>query len=93
MLDRRIEKARVAQAVSALYFLGRKLDILQTFVGNLFCPNSAESAISKAIADKISGSGLSYQNLSSVYQTFGDAGIAGIWRSQLPATHTVFTIW
>ena len=68
----------VCDARSDLDFLDKKHDILQTFVGNLFCPNSAESAISKTIADKIAGSGLSYENLSSVYQTFGDAGIVGI---------------
>ena len=68
----------VCDARSDLDSLDKKHDILQTFVGNLFCPNSAESAISKTMADKSAGSGLSYQNLSSVHQTFGDAGIVGI---------------
>ena len=68
----------VCDARSDLDFLDKRLDILQTFVGNLFCPNSAESTISKSMADKIAGSGLSYQDLSFVYQTFGDAGIVGL---------------
>ena len=68
----------ICDARSDLEFLDKRLDILQTFEGTLFCPNSAESVISKAMAEKIAGSGLSYENLSSVYQTFGDAGIVGI---------------
>ena len=68
----------VCDARSDLDSLDKKHDILQTFVGNLFCPSSAESEISKTMADKIAGSGLSYQNLSSVHQTFGDAGIVRI---------------
>ena len=43
----------ICDARSDLEFLKKRLDILQTFVGDLFCPNLAESAISKTMPEKI----------------------------------------
>ena len=47
----------------------------------MFCPNSGESVISKAMAEKkIAGSAcLLYQNRSSLHQTLiADAGVVGV---------------
>ena len=64
-----------------LDFLDRRLDIFQTFVGSLYCPEARESPITQGMALKIAGSGLSYEDLCSLYQTFGDAGVVGILSS------------
>ena len=64
-----------------LDFLERRFDIFQTFVGSLYCPETGESPITQGMALKIAGSGLSYEDLCSLYQIFGDAGVVGILSS------------
>ena len=41
-----------------LDYLDKRLQIFETFVGNLYCPKAAESAITQGMALKIAGSGL-----------------------------------
>ena len=64
-----------------LDFLDKRLYIYQTIAGNLYRPESSNSPISKAMAVKIAGSGLTYNDLCRLYWTFSDAGMVGILAS------------
>lgn len=68
----------VTQPRVELNFLERRLEIFPTFAGNLYCSESSNSPISKAMALKIAGSGLPYEDLRRLYQTFDDASVVEI---------------
>ena len=53
-------------------------ELLQTFRGTLYHPTNAEFPIKQQIAEKIAGSGISYQDLKNVFQKFGAKGLVGV---------------
>lgn len=68
----------VRDARMDLDYIDKRLELFQTFVGGLYCPQASESPITRSMTLKIAGSGLSYKDLCCLYQTFGDAGVVGI---------------
>ena len=68
----------VRDARMDLDYIDKRLELFQTVVGGLYCPQASESPITRGMTLKIAGSGLSYKDLCCLYQTFGDAGVVGI---------------
>ena len=47
-------------------------------MGTLYHPTNAEFPIKQQIAEKIAGSGISYQDLKNVFKKFGAKGLVGV---------------
>ncbi len=82
----------VCDARVDLDYIDKRLELFQTFVGSLYCPQVSGSPITCSMTLKIAGSGLSYKDLCCLYQTFGDAGIVGILSILLSTTTQVYAI-
>ena len=65
-------------AENDMKYLDRRYELLQTFCGTLYHPTNAEFPIKQQIAEKIAGSGISYQDLKNVFETFGAKGLVGV---------------
>lgn len=60
-------------------YLDRRHELLQTFRGKLFHPTNADQfPIKQQMAEKIAGSGLSYEDLQNVFTKFGENGLIGV---------------
>ena len=75
----------IHEAEVDLHYLDRRHRLLQTFIGNLHRPNDASSPITHGMAQKLAGSGLSYDNLLTLYTKYGEAGIVAV-LSMAPTT-------
>ena len=75
----------VHEAEADLYYLDKRHSLLQTFIGNLYRPNDANSPITHGMAQKLAGSGLSYDNLMILYRKYGTTGIVAV-LSMAPTT-------
>ena len=76
----------VHEAEADLYYLDKRHSLLQTFIGNLYRPNDANSPITHGMAQKLAGSGLSYDNLMILYRKYGTTGIVAV-LSMAPTCH------
>lgn len=65
-------------AENDMKYLDRRYELLQTFRGTLYHPTNAEFPIKQQIAEKIAGSGISYQDLKNVFEQFGAKGLVGV---------------
>ena len=65
-------------AENDMKYLDRRYELLQTFRGTLYHPTNAEFPIKQQIAEKIAGSGISYQDLKNVFKKFGAKGLVGV---------------
>ena len=74
-------------AENDMKYLDRRHELLQTLRGTLFHPTNAEFPIKQQIAEKIAGTGMSYQDLQNVFEKFGVKGLVGI-LSQPPSSAT-----
>ena len=59
-------------------YLDRRYELLQTFRGTLYHPTNAEFPIKQQIAEKITGSGISYRDLQNVFEKFGAKELVGV---------------
>ena len=68
----------ISQAVDSMLYFDRRHQILQTFDGKLFNSNGDNGMIKQSMALNIAGTGLSYENLSDLYEKFGTKGLLAI---------------
>ena len=61
-----------------MIYLDRRYELLQTFRGTLYHPTNAEFPIKQQIAEKITGSGISYRDLQNVFEKFGAKELVGV---------------
>jgi hypothetical protein len=60
-------------------------------IGNLHIPNDANSPITHSMAQKVGGSGLSYTDLSTLYQKYGETAVVAV-LSMEPTTKSWLAI-
>ena len=65
-------------AENDMKYFDRRYELLQTFRGTLYHPTNGEFPIKQEIAEKIAGSGISYQDLKNVFEKFGAKGLVGV---------------
>ena len=65
----------VRRAVADMKYLDHRHRLVQTFQGKLFMSASNASVRSKGIVEKITESGLSYNDLEKTYRKFGQDGL------------------
>ena len=76
MLTENMSTAQYAE--NDMKYLGHRYELLQTFRGTLYHPTNAEFPIKQQIAEKIAGSGISYQDMKNVFKKFGAKGLVGV---------------
>ena len=73
-----------------LKYLDNRHRRLLSFRGKLYNPGHADSPIKQSIAEKIAGSGLTYEDLKNLYHRFGRKGLFCILtRSPLSSRSSV----
>ena len=65
-------------AENDMKYLDHRHALLQTFKGKLFHPTDASFPVKQQIVEKIAGSGLSYQDLTNIFDKFGEKGLIGV---------------
>ncbi|KAL9956925.1 hypothetical protein ACROYT_G038486 [Oculina patagonica] len=78
LLVNRSSVISVKDAAEDMKWLDNRHQRLLTLRGKLYNPGSAGSPIKQTIAEKISGSGLGYEDLKNVFQQFGRKGLVCI---------------
>ncbi|XP_078372624.1 uncharacterized protein LOC144656263 [Oculina patagonica] len=78
LLVNRSSVISVKDAAEDMKWLDNRHQRLLTLRGKLYNPGSADSPIKQTIAEKISGSGLGYEDLKNVFQQFGRKGLVCI---------------
>ena len=68
----------VSDALEDMLYLDRRHELLLTFNNKMFNECNDNGAITRSMAQKIAGSGLSYDDLRKLYSTFGKRGIVAI---------------
>jgi DNA polymerase III epsilon subunit-like protein len=72
------QMSSVRSVMADLNYIDRRHERYQTFLGNLHCPNDVDSPISNAMALKIAGSGLTYDDLLQLWNSFGETGVVAV---------------
>ena len=68
----------VCEAQADLSYLDHRHRLLDTFTSTLYRPGDEQSPITKGMAEKMSGSGISYHDLCSLYRKFGKGGVIAV---------------
>ena len=75
------------QAEVDMKYLDHRHQLLRTFTGTLYRPNDNQSPLSHGMAQKIAGSGLSYDDLFTLYSKFGKAGVIAVLSMEPTTSH------
>ena len=59
-------------------YVDHRYELVQTLKGKLFHPTRGNFPITAQMAEKIAGSGLSYQALQNIFARFGEKGLVGV---------------
>ena len=68
-------------------YLDHRHQLLRTFTGTLYRTNDNQSPLSHGMAQKIAGSGLSYDDLFILYSKFGKTGVIAVLSMEPTASH------
>ena len=71
--------SKCLHAENDMKYLDHRHALLQTFKGKLFHPTDASFPVKHQIVEKIAGSGLSYQDLTNIFDKFGEKGLIGVF--------------